>query len=75
MNIFKLQYDWYEGEHDDVLLGKDGDVDYSVDDGTAEEKISVIKSGRKVKRNELRSERLIVSEEVTFFNFFNPIKS
>ncbi len=23
MNIFKISYDWYEGEHQDILLGKD----------------------------------------------------
>lgn len=119
MNIFKLQYSWYEGEHDEVLLGKDVEreafekdlvrakdfaesllgkesnkfgegyavecrpeyygqivwylteklgyvtcwmdkgVDYSVeDDDSPTEKISVIKSERKVERNELKSERL-----------------
>jgi len=23
MNIFKLEYDWYEGEHEETLLGKE----------------------------------------------------
>ena len=23
MNIFKIQYDWYEGEHEEILLAKD----------------------------------------------------
>lgn len=52
-NIFKIDYDWYEGEHYETLLGKEVSTDEFEKDLIEAKKFAISLIGKEVKRDYL----------------------
>jgi|SRR3989338_4255392 len=51
-NIFKIQYDWYEGEHNEILVGKAVELQQFEKDLVEAKKFAESLLGKKVKKGE-----------------------
>lgn len=52
MNIFKIEYNWYEGEHDEILLGKNVEVEEFEKDLIKAKKFAESLMGKEIKEGE-----------------------
>lgn len=52
MNIFKIEYYWYEGEHEEILLAKDVEIEQFEKDLLEAKKFAEKLKGREIKEGE-----------------------